>query len=211
MNPTRTVRALYQPASYRLLQVRYVSTTKTTKSSAVVSAGSPATAAASSAIQTTFPQQIGDLIGAAKPKPDSDSPLAKLPLSSVLRSLVILSFSSSNLLLKPCIYTLSALANPKTALTDTDRNPLLHWLIKNTIYKQFNAGENKPEVQRSIAEIKGLGCRGVLLGYAREVLTGESKASPHDAKVAKQDVDAWLQGTLQGVEMATEGDFVALK
>jgi hypothetical protein len=211
MNPTRTVRAFYQPASYHLLQARYVSTTKTTKSSAVVSAASPAAATTSSALQTTFPQQIGDLIGTSKPKPDSESPLAKLPLSSVLRSLVILSFSSSHLLLKPCIYTLSALANPKTPLTDTDRNPLLHWLIKNTIYKQFNAGENKAEVQKSINEIKGLGCRGVLLGYAREVLTGESKASPHDAKVAKQDVDAWLQGTLQGVEMATEGDFVALK
>lgn len=84
-------------------------------------------------------------------------------------------------------------------------------MIKNTIYKQFNAGENKVEVQKSINDIKSLGCRGVLLGYAREVLTGENKVSPHDAKVAKQDVDAWLQGTLQGVEMATEGDFVALK
>jgi hypothetical protein len=106
---------------------------------------------------------------------------------------------------------LSALASPKTALTDVNRNPLLHWLVKNTIYKQFNAGENKAEVQRSIVETKGLGCRGVLLGYAREVLVADSKASPHDEALAKQEVDAWLKGTLQGVDMATEGDFVALK
>lgn len=204
MNPTRSVRAFCRPASSRLLQARYVSTTKTTKS-AVVSAAP----AVSSSLQTALPQQIGDLIGPSQPR--ADPPLAKLPLSSVLRSLIILSLSSSNILLKPCIYTLSALANPRTALTDTDRNPLLHWLIKNTIYKQFNAGENKTEVQKSIAEIKSLGCRGVLLGYAREVLTGENKASAHDEKVAKQEVDAWLRGTLQGVEMATEGDFVALK
>lgn len=92
-----------------------------------------------------------------------------------------------------------------------DRNPLLHWLVKNTIYKQFNAGENKAEVQRSIIETKGLGCRGVLLGYAREVLVGGSKANAHDETLARQEVDAWLKGTLQGVEMATEGDFVALK
>lgn len=106
---------------------------------------------------------------------------------------------------------MSALASPKTALTDVDRNPLLHWLVKSTIYKQFNAGENKAEVQRSIVETKGLGCRGVLLGYAREVLVADSKASPHDEMLAKQEVDAWLKGTLQGVDMATAGDFVALK
>jgi hypothetical protein len=34
---------------------------------------------------------------------------------------------------------------------------------KHTIYKQFNAGENKLEVQNSINQIKALGCRGVLL------------------------------------------------
>ena len=51
----------------------------------------------------------------------------------------------------------------------------------------------------------------MLLGYAREVLVADSKASPHDEVLAKEEVDAWLKGTLQGVDMATEGDFVALK
>ncbi|KAH8689521.1 proline oxidase PrnD [Talaromyces proteolyticus] len=210
MNPTRTLRAFSKPPSYLLIHPRHVSTTKTTKSSAVVTA-SPAAAGstASNVLQTTFPQQIESLNDVAKPQPES--PLAKLPLSNVLRSLLILSVSSAPFLLKPCIYTLSALAHPKTALTDVDRNPVLHWLIKKTIYKQFNAGENKSEVQGSITEIKNLGFRGVLLGYAREVLTGEGKTSTHDEKVAQQEVDAWLKGTLQGVEMATEGDFVALK
>jgi hypothetical protein len=103
------------------------------------------------------------------------------------------------------------LAHPKTALLDVAKNPLLNMLVKHTIYKQFNAGENKLEVQQSIRAIKNLGYRGVLLGYAKEVLVGESNASPRDEKAAREEVQMWLDGTLQTVDMAQEGDFVALK
>lgn len=138
-------------------------------------------------------------------------PLAKLPLSTVLRSLMVLSISSSPLLLKPCIYTLSRLAQPRSALWDVSKNPLLHFLVKHTIYKQFNAGENKAEVQQSIRNIKDLGFRGVLLGYAREVLVGENQDAELDAKTAQAEVQMWLDGTMKTVDMAQEGDFVALK
>lgn len=91
------------------------------------------------------------------------------------------------------------------------KNPLLNLLVKHTIYKQFNAGENKAEVQHSIKSIKDLGCRGVLLGYAREVLVGENQDAPYDAKAAQAEIQMWLDGTLQTVDMAQQGDFVALK
>ncbi|KAJ5669739.1 hypothetical protein N7462_010809 [Penicillium macrosclerotiorum] len=139
------------------------------------------------------------------------APLAKLPLSSVLRSLLVLSVSSSPLLLKPCIYTLSLLAHPRSALWDVSKNPLLNLLVKHTIYKQFNAGENKVEVQQAIRNIKDLGCRGVLLGYAREVLVGENQEAAIDEKAALAEIQMWLDGTLRTVDMAQEGDFVALK
>lgn len=145
------------------------------------------------------------------PQKSVSAPLAKLPLSAVLRSLMVLSVSSSSLLLKPCIYTLSLLAHPRSALWDVSKNPLLNMLVKHTIYKQFNAGENKAEVQQSIRNIKELGCRGVLLGYAREVLVGENQDAAYDAKAAQAEVQMWLDGTLQTVDMAQEGDFVALK
>lgn len=90
---------------------------------------------------------------------------------------------------------------------------MLSWLIRNTLYKQFNAGENKAQVQQSIHDIKQLGYRGVLLGYAREVLVngGETETTAFEEKVAREEVETWLRGTLQTVDMATEGDFVALK
>lgn len=139
------------------------------------------------------------------------APLARLPLSSVLRSLMILSISSSSLLLKPCIFALSHLAEPRTALLDVARNPLLNLMVKHSIYRQFNAGENKLEVQQSIQEIKRLGCRGALLGYAREYLGGSSDVASMTEEAARKEVQMWLDGTLQTVDMAQPGDFVALK
>lgn len=154
----------------------------------------------------------GSLLHQVSPPPkELASALSKLPLSSILRSWLILSASSSRILLKPCIYTLSLLAHPKSAVLDVAKNPLLNLLIKHTLYRQFNAGENKLEVQRSIRDIKNLGYRGVLLGYAKEVLVGESKVDPRDEKAGREETQMWLDGTLQTVDMAQEGDFVALK
>jgi hypothetical protein len=87
----------------------------------------------------------------------------------------------------------------------------LNFLVKHTIYKQFNAGENKVEVQESIRNIKNLGCRGVLLGYAREVLVGENQDAARDEKAALAEIQMWFDGTMRTVDMAQQGDFVALK
>lgn len=177
---------------------RYVSRTSNAKSVAA----SPVSST------TTLQHQVSASLQSTS---SSSTPLAKLPLSTVLRSLVILSVSSSSLLLKPCIFALSTLAHPKSALLDVARNPLLNAVVKHTIYKQFNAGENKVEVQRSIRDIKSLGYRGVLLGYAREVLVGEGQVDPFDEQLAREEIQTWLDGTLKTVDMAQEGDFVALK
>ncbi|GAD95182.1 proline oxidase PrnD [Paecilomyces variotii No. 5] len=194
--PLRPFRALrVKPSAYP--KPRYVSKTGTPRSSVV---STPSTASINHFVQPSSPE-----------KRTPESPLAVLPLSTVIRSLLILSISSSSILLKPCIHTLSALAHPKTSVLDVAKNPVLNWIIKNTIYKQFNAGENKIEVQRSIQEMKRLGYRGVLLGYAREVLAGESASNVMNEKAAREEVNTWLQGTLQTVDMAQEGDFVALK
>lgn len=167
--------------------------------------------AKSSVAATTLLHPLSPSSTASPPRKALTAPLAKLPLSSVLRSLLILSVSSSPILLKPCIFALSRLAHPRSALWDVSKNPLLNMLVKHTIYKQFNAGENKVEVQQSIQNIKTLGCRGVLLGYAREVLVGESQDAARDEKAALAEIQMWLDGTLRTVDMAQEGDFVALK
>ncbi|KAJ5928801.1 hypothetical protein N7466_007757 [Penicillium verhagenii] len=197
MKAARAVRVPRVQATSRV-NTRLVSGTGNVKSS--VAAGA-ATSVWQSQSQTQSPT----------PRKALNSPLAKLPLSSVLRSLLVLSVSSSPILLKPCIYTLSLLAHPRSALWDVSKNPLLNFMVKHTVYKQFNAGENKSEVQRSIQNIKGLGCRGVLLGYAREVLVGENADAPIDAKAALAEIQMWFDGTMRTVDMAQEGDFVALK
>lgn len=176
----------------------------------LVSGTSNSRSSAAAVSATTWQPQAQTQASPRQLRKDLTAPLAKLPLSSVLRSLLVLSVSSSPVLLKPCIYTLSLLAHPRTAFWDVAKNPLLNMLVKHTIYKQFNAGENKAEVQNSINNIKGLGCRGVLLGYAREVLVGENSEA-YDPKAALAEIQMWMDGTLQTVDMAQPGDFVALK
>ncbi|KAJ9300197.1 hypothetical protein DTO271G3_2314 [Paecilomyces variotii] len=192
LRPLRTLRV--KSSTYP--RPRHVSNTGTPRSPVV---STPSTASINNCLQPSSEKRT------------TESPLAVLPLSTVVRSLLILSISSSSILLKPCIRALSALAHPRTPVLDVAKNPALNWIIKNTIYKQFNAGENKAEVQRSIQEMKRLGYRGVLLGYAREVLAGENGGHLVDEKAAREEVDTWLQGTLQTVDMAQEDDFVALK
>lgn len=141
-------------------------------------------------------------------------PLSLLPLTSVVRSLLLLTVSSTPILLKPSIATLQLLATPKLPFFDVAKNPILNWLVKRTLYAQFNAGENRTEVQQSIKQIKDIGCKGVILGYAREMLDSEgplSEKDEHAAMTGKLDIETWKKGTLETVEMASEGDFVAMK
>lgn len=77
--------------------------------------------------------------------------------------------------------------------------------MRETFFKQFCAGSNKAEVQSCIANLQCTGYDGVILEYAREVLA--------DTEIFDQeaDVKAWLDGTLQCVDLATKGGFVGLK
>ncbi|KAI9782567.1 MAG: proline dehydrogenase [Geoglossum umbratile] len=110
---------------------------------------------------------------------------------------------------------MSYLARSPSRLLSPDHNHLLHWILKQTFYAQFCAGESRAEVQRTIGKLKGMGYGGVILAYAREVgldhgaavqLKGELK----DAGRLK-DIELWKSGTLETLRLASEGDFVAVK
>ena len=66
--------------------------------------------------------------------------------------------------------------------------------------------------------LKGRGFEGVILAYAREVVVQHDEEANRAAEeVVKNegevdaDVEIWKRGTLDTVEMAETGDFVALK
>lgn len=118
---------------------------------------------------------------------------------------------------------LQILVHPKSFILDVDKNPILRVLLKGTFYNHFCAGENGAEVQSTIANIKDMGFKGVILTYAREVVvdaTGtasEVKSSSAAEQSSKSessknpDIEAWREGVLQTVGMVGEGDILALK
>ncbi|KAN0069499.1 FAD-linked oxidoreductase-like protein [Elaphomyces granulatus] len=144
------------------------------------------------------------------------SSLSILPLSTITRSFFVTTVSSSPLLLSPALAMLSFLAESKSAFLDPDQNALLKQLLTKTLYAQFCAGETPDAVRRTIHELKNLGYSGIILGYAKEAVMDGNEvnaagAENIDEKRNAQEILAWKDGTMKTVNMATNGDFVALK
>jgi hypothetical protein len=114
---------------------------------------------------------------------------------------------------------MSLLANTTLAPLNPDRNPALRWFMKKTFYAQFCAGETPDEVAETIARLKRIGFTGVILGYAKEVVLTEEQtkelSSCGDGEVAeaciRDEIVPWARGTKATVDLASPGDFVALK
>ncbi|KAF2801686.1 FAD-linked oxidoreductase [Mytilinidion resinicola] len=140
------------------------------------------------------------------------SGLARMPTSSVLRSYLITSMSSSPPLLAACFAVLRRMLDSKSALMNVERNPVLNWLLKTTFYAQFCAGSTRKEVQASTAAAKtDMGYDGIILEFALEVLDGEGGPETADSATTAKEIETWRTGMLESVWMAAPGDFIGLK
>jgi proline dehydrogenase len=114
---------------------------------------------------------------------------------------------------------LAYLAHSKSALMNPDHNIPLQYVLKKTFYAQFCAGENEVEVKRTMKGLKELGYKGVMLGYAKEIVMDQKEQDSLEtsSKVAEmnntqtKEIEFWEKGTLETARLAEEGDFVALK
>ncbi|KAL2876331.1 proline dehydrogenase [Colletotrichum sp. CLE4] len=136
----------------------------------------------------------------------------------IIRSLLTTTISSSHILLLPSLWLMSVLAYTTNPLLNPDKNPLLRFFLKNTFYAQFCAGENSVEVGRTIKGLKDIGFSGVILGYAKEVVLTDAQKELgvcSKGKMAEEyirnEIIPWAKGTLETVQLAESGDFVALK
>lgn len=145
----------------------------------------------------------------------SNAPLSLLPLSFLLRSYLIASLSSSPRLLTQSLRLLSIIANSPSPFLKPDRNPLLRYVLRKTLYAQFCAGENLNEVRKTSFVLKGLGYSGVILNYGREIIFDDHemlKVGRGDLDLAaKEDVENWKRSNLETVRLVEKGGFVALK
>lgn len=145
----------------------------------------------------------------------SNAPLSLLPLSFLLRSYLIASLSSSPRLLTPSLRLLSIVANSSSPFLSPDRNPLLRYALRKTLYVHFCAGENFDEVRKKSCNLKALGYSGVILGHGREIVLKHDEMLKADrAEVdltPQEDVENWKRNNLETVRLVDKGGFVALK
>ncbi|KAH0613489.1 uncharacterized protein H6S33_005375 [Morchella sextelata] len=131
---------------------------------------------------------------------DAEAPLAALPVTSLLRSLLLHSISSSPRALKSG--TKVMLANLETM----DKNFLLKLAVDKTFYAQFCAGATAAEIAGTIENLRSLGYGGVILAYAREAEITDTSASTE-----LQNIREWLEGSLKTIQYVDPGDYVAVK
>ncbi|KAI0490067.1 FAD-linked oxidoreductase-like protein [Xylaria cf. heliscus] len=152
----------------------------------------------------------------------NSTPLSTLPMPILLRSLLVSGICSKPYLLRPSLSILSFLSKPnRNFLLSIDRNPLLYWIVKRTLYDQFCVGENAADAKKTMKKMHDFGFSGILLTYAkettfdheskREQAVGSSVKRADTGEQECEEIEAWRTGTLQTVHMTDNGDQVAIK
>lgn len=142
--------------------------------------------------------------------------LSIMPTKLLLRSLMVTSILSSPRLLKICLPVMTHLANSKSVLLNPDKNRLVSGIMRILFYNHFCAGSSELEVRKTVSTMKDMGFKGVILGYAKEVIvdpgaTREEAAGSGSAKLIEGAIDQWREGNLRSLPMIGTGDFLAVK
>jgi hypothetical protein len=139
--------------------------------------------------------------------PSGEPVLGSLPVVSLVRGFLTQTLMSQTFMMN-AIYKLSR-SNMKLLLG----NPLIRLVVDKLFYPQFCAGRTQREIRQTVDDLRGLGYRGIILAYAREEeFSGnqdEPKSLPDSSH--QSSVALWLRGTLQTINYAESGDFVAVK
>ncbi|KAH4922560.1 hypothetical protein HBI79_176640 [Parastagonospora nodorum] len=155
----------------------------------------------------------------------AEHPLSVMPAHMLLRSLFIATVSSNRFLLLPSLQLLSFFAKPnRSFIFNVDRNPVLKAILKRALYNQFCAGETEKETRACVQQLKDLGFKGVILTFAREaVFDTKSNSANHHSNASEKrdgvqtavtqdtDIESWRVGTLNTMNLISEGDILAIK
>lgn len=111
---------------------------------------------------------------------------------------------------------MTRIADSKSVILNPDKNSLMRGLMRILFYNHFCAGTSDLEVKRTVSTMKEMGFKGVILGYAREVLappaaSPEAAARLGSATSPENAVDQWREGNLRSLQMIGTGDFLAVK
>ncbi|KAH8173708.1 proline dehydrogenase domain-containing protein [Sarocladium implicatum] len=157
----------------------------------------------------------------ARRNEDNEGVLSHLSAAALWRSLLINAIASTPWLLAPSLALLLKLSKPGNMfLLNVERNPILRSIVKQTIYKQYCAGETPSETRATMRSFQDMGFRGTVLTFARETVFDHKKhqvGNPRaqdgveDGSGWSDPIDKWREGTVKTVELLREGDQLALK
>lgn len=144
------------------------------------------------------------------------SPLSKMPMGVLLRSVALTTIMSNRFLLQPSLAFISLLTQTNSSFLNPDKNPVLGRLLQWTIYNHFCAGNSIPEVSNTVKYIKKLGFHGIILGYSKDVVLDPNVKLPEtgveDYPVECYEmIDEWKRGNIETLNMIEAGDLLAVK
>ena len=135
--------------------------------------------------------------------------LSLLDVPTLLRSYLISTVSSNQLLLSLSLRLLTFLAHSSSPVLAHNR--VFHYVLKKTLYKHFCAGETPLEAQQTVTELKKIGFKGVILASAKEIVLDEQPAVKSFQAEEAKSIEAWKNSALETVRLAESADYVALK
>jgi hypothetical protein len=144
-------------------------------------------------------------------KDQSLSVLSSLKASHLLRTYFISAISSSPRLLDGCSFMLSRMINSRWTFLDIEKNKLIQFLLKKTVYAQFCAGQTPHEVHRTKEDLDNIGYHGVILEYGLETVDHDSTGTDGKVEDSSADICTWRDGMMKSLEMTRSGDFLGLK
>ncbi|KAL1303718.1 hypothetical protein AAFC00_007068 [Neodothiora populina] len=134
-----------------------------------------------------------------------------MPAPILLRSLMITQILASPRLLSACMPLMKIMSSSKSFMLNPDRNPLLHTLMRKFLYDHFCAGENGKEVEQAVSQMRALGYKGVILGYAKEVEPSLLAEAANGSSTIDPIIEDWRVGNMRTLEMISDSDFLAIK
>jgi len=142
--------------------------------------------------------------------------LSDMPTRLLLRSFMITSILASPRLLNICLPIMNRVAKSKLAILNPDQNRLLEVMMRALFYNHFCAGKNDEEVKKTVATMKNMGFKGIILGYAKEAIVDptasrEEAAASGLAGPKDTAINEWRDGNLRTLPMIGNGDFLAVK
>ena len=137
--------------------------------------------------------------------PTQKTGLQRLPTSALIRSLAVLSVAS---LPPPILTRIIRAAKRRSAWIDAA--PVVGSVARRSFYDNFCIGENSEEIARNVAALRDLGCKGIILGFAREAVPSgscESAALTPDEPALR----SWVQSNLETLEKLQPDDYLGIR